>query len=196
MSDGLPRIKTPPAPPTAAQANIAAIVQMEEADEQRLSHTDRLSERIGAFAGTVLFILLQLALVALWIAVNTGSIPAVPVFDPYPFSLMSAVLSLEGVLLTAFVLIRQNRMSLKADRRSHLDLQVNLLAEKEVTKIMQVLQVVTRHLGIEAQATDRDVEELSQETAVDTLAERLHATLDTDAPREPDAVASPEKALA
>jgi hypothetical protein len=70
-------------------------------------------------------------------------------FDPYPFSLLSVVLSMEAVLLTSFVLIRQNRMSKRVDQRSHLDLQINLLSEKEVTKVLQVLQRISRHLGIE-----------------------------------------------
>jgi uncharacterized membrane protein len=94
-----------------------------------------------------------------WIAVNLGSLDFIPPFDPFPFPLLSVVLSGEAVLLTAFVLIRQNRMSRQADQRSHLDLQINLLAEKEATKIIQML-------------------ELAQGTAVEGLARELRENLD------------------
>jgi uncharacterized membrane protein len=85
----------------------------------------------------------------LWVSINTGALKGWPAFDPYPFSLLAIVLSLEGVLLTAFVLISQKRMSQRADQRSHLDLQINLLAEKAVTKVIQLLQGLSRHMGMD-----------------------------------------------
>jgi uncharacterized membrane protein len=130
---------------TKAQAtNIDTVVRLEAEDEKRVSHTHRFSEAIGSFAGTNFFILLQLAFVALWVSINTGALGVVRAFDPYPFPLLAIVLALEGVLLTAFVLISQKRMSQRADQRSHLDLQINLLAEKEVTKVIQLLQGLSR----------------------------------------------------
>lgn len=125
-----------------AQANIAQVVQLEE-DERRRSFIDRFPEMIGSFAGNVDFVACQLAFVALWAVTNLSVVPGLPVFDPFPFSLLSSPLSLEGVLLTAFVLIRQNRMSLIADRRIHLDLQISLLSEKETTKIIQMLERIS-----------------------------------------------------
>jgi uncharacterized membrane protein len=159
--------------------NIETIIRLEEEDEKRISHTDRISETIGSFAGTIRFVLLQLAFVAVWISANGGLVAGIVAFDPYPFSLLSVVLSLEAVLLASFVLIRQNRMSLRADRRSHLDLQINLLSEQEVTKALQILQRIGRHLGIEG-ASDAETEELSQETAVEKLGRDLRATLKED----------------
>jgi uncharacterized membrane protein len=160
-------------PPRSVQSNIEAIVRLEEEVEEQRRPLERVSEAVGSFAGTNCFIALQLCFVACWVGVNLGTMPGVPAFDPFPFSLLSGVLSLEGVLLAAFVLIRQNRMSLKADHRNHLDLQINLLSEKEVTKVIQMLQVISRQMGIEAEAVDREVEELSQVTAVEAVSRQV-----------------------
>jgi uncharacterized membrane protein len=156
--------------------NIEQIIRLEEEDEKRIAPTERIAETIGSFAGTIQFIVLQLAFVIAWILANTGLLGGTKDFDPYPFSLLSTLLSLEAVLLTAFVLIRQNRMSMRADHRSHLDLQINLLSEQEVTKVLQVLQRITRHLGIK-DAIDRETQEFAQETEVDNLQRDLKATL-------------------
>jgi uncharacterized membrane protein len=156
--------------------NIEQIIRLEEEDEKRISPTERVAETIGSFAGTIHFIVSQLAFVIVWILANTGQFGVIERFDRYPFSLLSTLLSLEAVLLTAFVLIRQNRMSMRADHRSHLDLQINLLSEQEVTKVLQVLQRITRHLGIE-DAIDLETQEFAQETEVDNLQRDLKATL-------------------
>ena len=93
------------------------------------------------------------------------------------------ILAIEAVLLTSFVLIRQNRMSAIADQRSHLDLQINLLAEKEATKIIQLLQRMSRHMGIEEQVTDRETRELGRDTKIEEVAEELAANLEDSAKR-------------
>jgi uncharacterized membrane protein len=72
-------------------------------------------------------------------------------------------------------------MSLRADRRSHLDLQINLLAEKEVTKVIQLLQAVSRHMGIEHHVSDSETRELAKDTAVEGLARDLRKNLEQDA---------------
>jgi uncharacterized membrane protein len=90
------------------------------------------------------------------------------------------LLGLEAVLLTAFVLIRQNRMSLKGDQRSHLNLQINLLAEREATKVIQLLQRISGHLGIEEQVTDRETRELGRDTEVEDLAHDLRKNLNEE----------------
>ena len=170
---------------TKAQAtNIDTVVRLEAEDEQRVSHTHRLSEAIGSFAGTNLFIFLQLACVAVWVSINTGALRVLPAFDPFPFSLLATVLSLEGVLLIGFVLISQKRMSQRADQRSHLDLQINLLAEKEVTKVIQLLQGLSRHMGMDETLADAETKELAKDTAVESLARGLRESLDKDSGKD------------
>jgi len=94
-------------------------------------------------------------------------------FDPYPFALLCMLVSLEGVLLSTFVLIKQNRMSQRADHRNHLDLQVNMLAEKEITKLLQLQRLICRKLEIREGDMDAEVVELSNVTAIDNLAHEL-----------------------
>ena len=163
------------AQPRTVLDNIQAIIALEEDQERGRSLSDRVADAIATFAGTVVFVLLHLAWFGLWAAINLGLITAVPAFDPYPFQLLCMLVSLEGVLLSTFVLIKQNRMSNRADRRAHLDLQVNLLTEKEVTKVIQLLERVSAHLGVAG--GDAETRELGQETAVDELARELEERL-------------------
>ena len=167
-------------PSRMARSNIEAVVQLEEDEERGRSLTDRLPEMIGGFAGSIAFVACQLAFVGLWAVANSGIVPGLPAFDPFPYPLLSGLLSLEGVLLTAFVLIRQNRMSLIADRRSHLDLQISLLAEKETTKIIQMLERMSRQMGMEHHVADQESKELGEATAVESLAQELKDKLDDD----------------
>jgi uncharacterized membrane protein len=69
--------------------------------------------------------------------VNSGKIPWARPFDPYPFSLLGVIVAVEAVILSRFILMRQNRMMRRGERRDHLNLQVDLLAEKEITKVIQ-----------------------------------------------------------
>jgi uncharacterized membrane protein len=81
--------------------------------------------------------------------------------------------SVEGVLLTTFVLMSQNRMARRADLRNQLNLQVDLLSEKEVTKVLQMLRAMADHMGLQQEAEEPELQELSQNTAVETLAKEL-----------------------
>jgi len=167
-------------PARALQENIDRIVRLEEHDNRRQSAISRFGERTGAFAGTLTFITIQLLLVLVWVLLNTGLAGARFVFDPPPFPFGVAAITFECVLLTSFVLIRQTQMSIRADRRSHLDLQINLLAEKEMTKALQMLRVITRRLGINLESGYPELAELTQDTEVEKLASDLRANLEDE----------------
>ncbi len=152
--------------PRTVLDNIQAIIRLEEDQDRERSLSDRVADGIASFAGTVTFVGLHLAWFGLWAAANMGYLPFGASFDPYPFQLLCMLVSLEGVLLSTFVLIKQNRMGLRADRRAHLDLQVNLLTEKEVTKVIQMLQAVSSHLGV-ADPADAETRELGQKLPED-----------------------------
>ena len=159
--------------PTTAQTNVETILRLEDEAEADQSIAARASETIGRFAGTITFVLVQLCLVGLWLGINLGS----RAFDPFPFSLLSVVLSFECVMLTAFILIRQNRMSLRADQRTHLALQINLLSEQEATKIIQMLERMSRQMGIESAVTDSETRELGTDTSIDSIVRNLREPL-------------------
>ncbi len=168
------------AQPRTVIENIEAVVALEDEHERGRGFTDRMADAIATFAGTVIFVVVHLVWFGLWALVNLGVISIVSEFDPYPFQLLCMLVSLEGVLLSTFVLIKQNRMSNRADRRSHLDLQVNLLTEKEVTKIIQLLERVSQHLGV-PDGIDGETQELGEATAVSELARELDHKLEEDA---------------
>ncbi len=158
--------------------NIDSVIRLESAALSSRTRADRASDGIAAFVGSIPFVLTQLALAVLWVVVNTDLVPQVRAFDPYPFSLLSMIVSTEGVLLSAFVLIKQNRMGTIADRRAHLDLQVNLLTEREVTRLLQVSEEVAERLGLEK--ARKTPTALAQETEVEHLAGALDRKLAED----------------
>lgn len=161
---------------STTEQNIDTIIQIEEQSQKKRSVGDKLSDAIATFVGSISFVVLQLVWFGVWVFLNAGS----GKFDPYPFALLCMIVSLEGVVLSTFVLIKQNRMSELADQRSHLDLQINLLAEKEITKVLQVQRMICSHLGIKEVESDQEVEELSNVTAVDTLARELNEKMSAD----------------
>jgi uncharacterized membrane protein len=159
-------------PLASARENIDTVARMEREFLEQRSWTERLGDAIADFVGTMSFILVHLLALVAWVVINTGKV-GIPPFDPYPFVLLTMIVSMEGVLLATFVLMKQNRMSRRADQRNHLNLQIDLLAEKEITKILQLQQAMCERLGVRGAAADHEVDELSEHTAVEDLAKEL-----------------------
>lgn len=157
--------------------NIATVVKLEEQLLEERNTVEKIGEAIGSFAGSMSFVVLHLIFFALWFAVNAERVPGIPVFDPYPFTLLGTVVSAEAVLLSTFVLMKQNRESTRAEHRQQLTLQIDLLAEQESTKTLQLLQHVCERLGIEGVSQDHEIKTLTQDTAVDELAAELKKKL-------------------
>ncbi|MBN8901860.1 MAG: DUF1003 domain-containing protein [Rhodospirillales bacterium] len=174
----------PETPDTVAR-NIETILRLEDAALRRRSFADRLADGIAGFVGTVLFVLLHLLWFALWATINTGVLPVVKPFDPYPFQLLCMIVSMEGVLLSTFVLIKQNRMGYLTDRRAHVDLQINLLTEREVTQLLQLSERIAERLGVDNGAVA--AAELSRATPVERLVETLDTRLNAEMRPNPEA---------
>jgi uncharacterized membrane protein len=162
---------------THTQSHIDSIARQEHEFLEQRSLSERVSDRIAGFAGSMLFVLIHVLLVGIWVLINTSRASWTPRFDPYPFSLLGMIVAVEAVVLSSFILMRQNRMAKRGERRDHLNLQVDLIAEKEVTKLLQMVQAICEHMGLTHIAEDKEVEEFSQATSVDTLAQRLEDTL-------------------
>lgn len=160
-----------------AQDNIAAICALEEEALSKRTLSDRISDAIANFVGSIPFVVVHLIWFIVWVAVNMGWLLGALKFDPYPFALLCMLVSLEGVLLSTFVLIKQNRMSQHADQRAHLDLQINLLSEREVTKMLQLQRLICERLQIQEGVRDPEAAEMSQVTAVDSIARQLDEKL-------------------
>jgi uncharacterized membrane protein len=154
----------------AATENIDAIRRLEKQDEETLAVHHRVFHWIGWFVGTIQFISFQCAFVSSWIAFNLNF--KHHAFDEYPFPLLGAILALEAVLLTSCVLIRQSTIDQTLERRDHLELQINLLAEREATRSLRILQRIAKRLDID-EDEDCTPDELARETSVDKIARDL-----------------------
>lgn len=159
-----------------AQRNIEKIVRMEEEFLEQRSAAARLVDVSVDAVGTMPSFLIHIGAFAGWILVNSGALPAMRPWDPFPFILLTMFVSMEGVVLALFVLMKQNRMSRRADERDHLNLQIDLLAEKEITTMLQLQQRLMSHLGISVDH-DPELQQLAQETAVENLASELKEKL-------------------
>ena len=155
------------------QFNIAAVAKLEEQALERRTPTERQSDAIVRFIGSIKFLTLHLILVVIWATINLNLIPNVKAFDPFPFGILALLVSSESVFLTIFVLISQNRMARQAERRSHLDLQVGMLAEQELTMVLQMLQKLCQHAGVDVQSASLQVQGFSKTTDVHKLASEL-----------------------
>lgn len=157
----------------AVERNIRSIAAMEQDREEQKTGIDRVAAAVGTFAGSKLSIAFHLTAIALWLLINTGQIAGLHPFDPYPFSLLSVCVSCEAVLLSIFVLFKQNHMQHRADHLDQLNLQIDLLTEKEVTKALQLLRAICLKLEVTSPLNDNELSEMSQVTSVGTLAERI-----------------------
>jgi uncharacterized membrane protein len=160
-----------------AHANIRAIAKLESAALHARSRGERISDAIARVVGSVPFVAVHVALFAAWIVVNLGLIDRIRPFDPFPFNFLTLLVSLEAIFLSIFILISQNRITRNADRRAHLDLQVDLLAEQEMTVILQMLQAICRHLGIAVPTRSDVLGKLIQTTNIHELVRELDRKL-------------------
>ncbi len=159
----------------AVRENVNAVARLEESFLHSRSLSERIADGIGSFVGSLTFVFLHVVFYGVWIGVNVGWVPGVRKFDPFPFLLLVLIVSLEAIFLSTFVLIKQNRMSRRDDLRAHLDLQINLLSEQEMTLVLQMLQRISTRLG--ATLPSEDVEELSETTSVEAVAGELRDAL-------------------
>jgi uncharacterized membrane protein len=141
----------PPASPhhNPSRKNIDAIAQLERDALLRRTVTERLSENTVKYIGSIAFLVLNVLLMILWALINLNFVPAIKVFDRFPFGILALILSAESIMLTILVLISQNRLMRQSDKRAHLDLQVGLLAEQELTAVVQMLQKLCEHAGVQ-----------------------------------------------
>jgi uncharacterized membrane protein len=157
----------------ATAQNIRAIADLERQAVEQRSRMQRVTQAITEAAGSPPFITVHAVWFVIWVALNRGP----SAFDAYPFNLLNLLVSLEVIFLTSAVLMTQNRMTKQADRRAHLNLQVNLLAEQELTAILQMLQGLCHKAGTTVSGSDAHIEQLSKETDVVQLAVTLEKEL-------------------
>ena len=163
--------------PSPAVGNIQAIIDLERKALAASSWSARVSDAISRFAGSLWFVLCHLTAFTVWAGWNALARPSLR-FDPYPYGLLTFIVSLEGVLIATFVLITQNRMAVQSDRRDHLNLQVDLLTEQEMTLVLRMLRRISEQLNIKPQTEEEErAAKLGEETNVYELMQALDREL-------------------
>ncbi|MEK7471013.1 MAG: DUF1003 domain-containing protein [Patescibacteria group bacterium] len=153
------------------------VIRSFEAKElKKRSWSVRLADDLTLTFGSLFFLTLNVALFAFWVLANTGRISGIVIFDPFPFPLMTTIVSLEAIVLTLIVLMSQNRQSFISNLREEIDMQVNIASEREITMILQILTKIADKQGIKLES--RDLEEMLKKIEVSYLERKLEEQLE------------------
>ncbi len=169
--------------------NVQRVAKLEEEQLRARSISERIAAAVTRAAGTATFAIAHVVWFTVWIVVNSKWARGIERFDPFPFNLLTMLVSLEAIFLSIWILISQNQMTRQAERRAHLDLQINLLAEQESTATLRIVHDIAEHLGIGGRASRRDPA-LVEETDIEHLASRMDEALPSEQPW-PGGMASP-----
>jgi uncharacterized membrane protein len=157
------------------QENVDKILALERSNRARSTIGDRVADAITRFCGTITFVVVHVIWYGAWLGANM-LLPAPDHFDPYPYSFLTLVVSLEAIFLSAFILISQNRQGNVSERRSHLNLQIDILAEQENTKMLELLEKIARKVGVEP-CQDNEVKALAEAVTPERLARQIDETI-------------------
>lgn len=152
------------------EKNIRALQQRRMVEEAKASFEEKIADAITRFTGSMMFVYIHLTLFGVWIIWNTGLLGLQP-FDP-SYIILAMFASVEAIFLSTFVLISQNRSNLQADKRADLDLQVSLLAEHEITRLIVMVTAIAKKMEIE-EANDPEIDELSQDVHPEEVMDKI-----------------------
>jgi uncharacterized membrane protein len=151
--------------------NVERVLALECAEQEKASTADRVADTITSFSGSIKFVWITILLVGGWAALNI-SLPRVDRIDPFPFPLLTLVLSVEAIFLAIFILMSQNRAARMSDKRSQLDLQLTMLSEQENTKMLLMLEQIASAVGAETSGGE-EVAVLAQATEPEALSDQI-----------------------
>jgi uncharacterized membrane protein len=152
--------------------NVERIRKLEEWSQRHRSLPDKMASKVATFCGRITFVWIHAVIFALWILWNT--LPHFFHFDPYPFTFLTLCVSLEAIFLSSFILIAQNYEMRLSERRAHLDLQINLLAEQEGTKALTLLHAMARKMGV-IESDDPEIAQLVLAVRPETIHQEIEA---------------------
>lgn len=151
------------------ERNIAALIERRRMEERSRSRESRVADAVTCFAGSMRFVHIHVVLFAVWVVANLPGVP-LPKFDP-TFVVLATFASVEALFLSTFVLITQNRMAAAAEKRAELDLQISLLAEHEVTRLVQMVAALAERAGIAVGGAD--LEEMKRDVHPEAVLDEL-----------------------
>ena len=155
------------------ERNVRSLLERRQQVEQKKGFQQRLADAITHFTGSMRFVYIHALLYGAWIIINLPGVP-LPKFDP-SFIILAMVASVEAIFLTTFVLMTQNRMTEEAEKRAELDLQISLLAEYEVTRLITLVKAIAEKLDVEA-SKDPELPELQQNVAPERVLDVMEHT--------------------
>lgn len=167
----------PPDPPNLAAVlnrNIASLQARRAGEERGASAQEKIAEAVTRFTGSMTFVYIHLALFGFWIVANAGLMPGLKAWDP-SFVILATEASVEAIFLSTFVLISQNRAAALADKRADLDLQINLLSEHEITRLLSVAIAIAKKSGVELRNLP-ELSELERDVAPEAVLDRIEKT--------------------
>jgi uncharacterized membrane protein len=156
---------------SALERNIRVIDLRREAEARDATPEERIADAVTRFTGSMRSVYLHLLVFGFWIVANVGLVPGIVPWDA-SLVVLAMIASVEAIFLSTFVLISQNRMAAAADKRADLDLQIDLLAEHEVTKLIAMTAAIAEHLGVSTSA-DTEVDELKRDVAPEAVLDEL-----------------------
>jgi uncharacterized membrane protein len=156
---------------SSLRRNIDALRRRREQEEAHASAEERLAGAITRFSGSMRFVYVHVALYGFWIVANLGWIPALGAWDP-TFVVLAMIASVEAIFLSTFILITQNHMAAAADRRAELDVQISLLAEAEITKLVELVSEIAARMDVPAAEHD-EIEEMKRQVAPEAVLDAI-----------------------
>lgn len=154
------------------ERNIAALVARRQQLESRRTLSERAADGIGGFAGSLFSVYVHAAAFGAWIAINLRLTPFQP-FDP-SLVMLAMIASVEAIFLSTFVLIMQNRLAALGEKRAELDLQISLLAEHEITRVLQLVSAMAKKMDVPG-AENPEFEQLKSDVAPEQVLDRMEA---------------------
>jgi uncharacterized membrane protein len=164
--------KDNPALSKVIERNIRTIIHLRTKAARERGLQGRLADAITSFSGRMIFAYVHIVWFGVWILLNTGHFGVRP-FDPFPYGLLTMVVSLEAIFLSTFVLISQNRLGEETERRADLDLHIGLLTEHELTRVLQMLDAIQDKLGI-VDHENSELADLEMETKPEDVLAEIH----------------------
>lgn len=152
------------------ERNIDALSKRRKKEEENKTREEKIADYVTRFTGSMFFVYLHLLIFGIWIFWNLGWFGLKP-FDE-SFVVLAMFASVEAIFLSTFVLISQNRMNVEADKRAELDLQVSLLSEHEITRLITLVTAICKKMGIE-DAYDTELRELSKDVHPEKVMDNL-----------------------
>src|SRR5438045_4293193 len=156
---------------SSLRRNIDALRRRREEEDARAAFDERLANAITRFAGSMRFVYAHALVYGLWIFGSLGWVPGVRPWDP-TFVILAMVASVEAIFLSTFILITQNRMAAAADRRAELDVQISLLAEAEITKLIELVSQIAEKMNVPG-AEAEEVEEMKRRVAPEAVLDAI-----------------------